>query len=688
MVDSFLAAGTLCVIWLAAFGLGQACLAWFPRNQGVPFLEQLLWPTGLGFLIGTLVIGLLGTLGIASKLVVSLGTLGAAAFGLVSLAWMLSEALVVKCRKAELSPPVWRGGVAQDHFADFVPRPGAQSGLELPAADVPRGIHCLMSLKEIGRWLAQSVGPGLPRGLKQVIALGAVETAASSFFMALAPPTAEEAVTYHLAWIRSWQLAERIRLVPWWWGEKGPGLADVVFFWGLQIGDLCQPALLTWGFGLVLAAATAVFASCWTGREWGRIAGAVVLLIPVVHSRMGIPSPEVISAAWGGLALAAVVRGVCERQARWFLIASLFAGGCALVLPSGIFVAVGVVAGLAYSLIRKFPKSQLLPVGGIGGVVVACIMIVLMQAGFRANFLAQGAKQTSVQYSELNPAEAELVLRTLGDEVPPDGTASNRPGWAVYHHWGRNRPDQGVIGQHFQDLGLLFPAVLPAILWYGIPKGLGWWFAGGAVSWVIIGKFWSGSSSELFLLPILATLIVSVWRQRTSDSPRWDRLVDILLLGILTTYLFVAVHRSAKFWPVAVGWEPREAFLDRFEPTWKAAELLGLWPAGNVRLLTNETRRGYFPCPVIGEEEFCSESLSTLLEQSPEQLLKFVRQHQVTHLLIREFVGSSETLTSPMLVRIVDACRGLASDRLVLLTDYRVPSPSWGSIRYRLYLIL
>ncbi len=687
MLDSVLAASTLVAIWLAAFGIGQACLPWHRGKERLPLFERLLWPSGVGFLAGTIVIVVLGSIGLANKGVVTLGTLVAAAFGLLSLAQLLYEELLFRIQSPRPSRSHRSGIFARSDLF----RPIARSVLGLSfgrgPGDIQRGIQIgISSFEKIRRWIAQPVGPGLSRGVRWAVNLGATGTAAASFLAALAPPTAEEAIAYHLSWVRSWQITCRLELIPWWAAKHGPGLADVLFFWGVQIGDLSQPGLLSWTFGLLLAGATAVFASFWLGRSWGGVAGAVVLLIPVVNSLMSTPSPEIIAAGWSILAVTAAAKGVFESRGMWYLVAILFAGGSALVLSSGLWVAVGVAAIQLYTVVCTVGKSGPLAPWKMAGLATV-VVILISYGGFRNSLPGHPSRSLHVPSIDSKVREgrgtpgitAGQPSTNTGPSERTDSHLLNVPRWlATGWPFGE---------KEFQELGLLFPAVLPALLWYGIPKDLAWCAVGAGLYWLLAATIWPGSGFLLLLVPILTTFVVSVWRQRTSGSPQWDRLVDILILGILAGHFWGAVSRSAHFWPVALGWETREEYLSRHEPTWKAVELLSLWPRETVKLLTNETRRGYLPGSVLGEEEFFREIGNFTLEEDPEELIELLRSHQVSHLLIREIESDSALTAAPLLARIVDVCQNCGSDRLVLVSDYRFSLPSGSIIRYRLYFL-
>jgi len=685
MLDSVLAASTLVAIWLAAFGIGHACLPWHRGKERLPLFERLLWPSGLGFLAGTLVVCVLGSLGVANKLVLTLGTLLAAAFGLLSLAQLVYEELLFQIQNPRPSPSHRSGIFARSDLFRPIARSVLGLGFGPGPGDIHRGIQIRISFEKIRRWIAQPVGPGLSRGVRWAVNLGATGTAAASFLAALAPPTAEEAIAYHLPWVRSWQITHRLELIPWWAAKHGPGLADVLFFWGVQFGDLSQPALLSWMFGLLFAAATAVFASFWLGRSWGSVARAVVLLTPVVNSLMSMPSPEIIGAGWGILALTAAAKAVFESRGMWDLVAALFAGGSALVLPSGFWVALGVAAILLYNVVCKVGKSGPLATWTMAGLATV-VAILLFHAGFQNSLSGQRARSLHVPSIESKVREGPGAPGNTGQPSGDTGL-SQRTVFCLLNVHGWLASSWPFGEKEFQELGLLFPAVLPALLWYGIPKALAWCAVGAGVYWVLAATIWPDSGFLLLLVPILTTFVVSVWRQRTSGSPQWDRLVDILILGILAAHFCWAVSQSAHAWPVALGWETREEYLSRHEPTWKAAELLSLWPKGTVKLLTNEARRGYFPGSVLGEEEFFREIGNFAFEENPEGLIELLRSHQVTHLLIREIEKGLSPTAASLLARIVDVCQNSGSDQLVLLSDYRFSLPSGSIVRYRLYFL-
>jgi len=149
-----------------------------------------------------------------------------------------------------------------------------------------------------------------------------------SLVAALAPPTAGDALCYHLELPKTFLAERSIGYLPYSENSTYPLLVEMWYLWGLALDGGVAAQLVHWGLGVMLCLATVVLATPIIGRSWAWIAGSVVVLVPGVNNQMTAPLNDVALALLTTLAVAAWWQAVvAARSRRWFVLAGLAAGG-------------------------------------------------------------------------------------------------------------------------------------------------------------------------------------------------------------------------------------------------------------------------------------------------------------------------------------------------------------------------
>ncbi|OHB69789.1 MAG: hypothetical protein A2V70_00515 [Planctomycetes bacterium RBG_13_63_9] len=608
MFQQILSILAFCSLAMAAFGLGRAIL----QGLGVGWEDRLstfVWSMALGFLAAGELLLLLGLLGILYVPVIGVITM-AGCF------WVLGKILRHYLRVAE-----------QKAF----PSPGA-------AAKPPEE-------PEQPPWAPP------PRWLARGILAAAVAACLGSLVGALAPPTAGDALCYHLELPKRFLLEHRILHLPYSDNSTFPLLTEIWYLWGVALdGGVCAQ-LIHWGLGVLLALATVVLATPILGRPWAWIAGAVVVLTPGINNQMTAPLNDVALAAMTTLALAAWWRAVVgDEGRRWFVVAGLTGGAALGVKYVALPFAAAVGATWIWALLRRSHRRRFLLEGA------AVVTIVAVSVG--------GCWYARAAWHHGNPV-FPFLGDTLGNshvaaaDMPESLPQSKRPlghtplelagaAWLV-----TMQPER--FGGRAHQLGVVLLAGLPGVLFVRRLRGLGTLLAVASaygVLWYLLRQ----NVRFLFpVVPLLSVVVVWVWieTRRFPAQPRW--IVAATTAVVLAAMAAVPLVRARDQLAVAVGWEERGEYLLRHEPTYSASVVANLLLAPDAHILSQEHRAFYFDRRVTRENIYRRQTQYDRSITDPGDLSQRLSDAGFTHLLLAETVAGNGVRYDPTLSRLADA---------------------------------
>jgi hypothetical protein len=356
-----------------------------------------------------------------------------------------------------------------------------------------------------------------PRWVSRGVVLLAGLACLGSLVSAMAPPTAGDALCYHLELPKSFLADHVIRHLPYSENSTYPLLAEMWYLWGLALDGGVAAELVHWGLGLLLGLATVVLATPVVGRPWAWIAGALVILVPGVNNQMTAPLNDVALAVPTTLAMAAWWQGVVGGQGRrWFVLAGLAAGGALGTKYVAVLFVAAVAITSAWAFCRHPLRRKVLVEGAaIVSVVAASVagLWYVRAAWYRGNpvypFLSEvfASGADDPQDHETLPESKSPLGRSLsGAIVAP---------WQVTMH-----PER--FGGRGHQLGVLFLAAMPAVLFTRRLRGLGALAAVGLVYFFLWYLLRQNVRFLLPVVPILSVVVVWVWIE-TGRFPRPSR---------------------------------------------------------------------------------------------------------------------------------------------------------------------
>ena len=505
-----------------------------------------------------------------------------------------------------------------------------------------------------------------------------------SLIAALAPPTAGDAVCYHLELPKAFLADHALRYLPYSENSTFPLLVEMWYLWGLAMDGGVTAQLVHWGLGVLLGLSAVVLATPIVGRPWAWIAGAAVVLTPGVNNQMTAPLNDVALALMTTLAFSAWWRAVVDgRTRRWFLLAGLAGGGALGTKYIAVVFALAVAIPAAWTFCRHKHRRRLL----LEGAVVVSIVAVsigglwyLRAAWYRHNpvypFLSE--------VFEGEDSDAAPEHQTFPESKSPLGRGPLSMATAAWHV--TMQPER--FGGRGHQLGVLLLAAVPGLLIVRRLRGLGTLLAAASVYCVIWFLLRQNVRFLLPAVPLMAVAMVWVWieTQRFPALPRF--IVGITFTGVLAAYAAVALVRCDDQLAVAVGLESRQEYLSRHEPVWPAAEVMNSIFGSEAHLLSQDYRAFHFQCRVTRESVYRQRTDYDRQITEPEDFSRSLRQLGFTHILLAENLADRGISYDPTLGRLADAQQAAdGNESLLNLIEYRFADADGGLRRYRLLMI-
>jgi hypothetical protein len=163
--------------------------------------------------------------------------------------------------------------------------------------------------------------------------------------------------------------------------------------------------------------------------------------------------------------------------------------------------------------------------------------------------------------------------------------------------------------------------------------------------------------------------LVWVWFEMRRFPPRALQCAVIVQAAVLAIFALNSLDRSQHAWAVAAGFESREEYLGRHEPTFGIASLANALLEPGDRILSQDNRLFYFDAPVTQEKVFRRARHYERSLARPEDLSRELRRAGFTHLLLVENANGLGEPFDPTLSRLAEKdpgvehlVRGIASD--------------------------
>jgi hypothetical protein len=422
------------------------------------------------------------------------------------------------------------------------------------------------------------------RVLVQTIQVAAVAVAlVGTLISALAPPTAGDALCYHLEIPKRFVQLGEITYLPLTDNSLFPFLMEMLYTLGLLIGSPILAQLLHWLVGVLFALAVVELASPILGARASGWAAIVALLVPGVTNQMTAPLNDLAVALYSTLMVTAWTRWTGTLQSRWLVLAGVFGGfGMSVKLVTGAMVVVLMVA----TVVRVWRRDGLATAWRSAAALAGCIV------------LTGGIWYARSWYHLGNPVYP--YFNTLfGLEPHTESTliATRNPftvAWLATMH-----PE--IFGGRGVQFGAVFLALLPglALLPRRLPE----------LNRLLViaagfGAVWFALRQDLrFLLPVVPILAVASIAVACALKPnRWAFWATSgCIAALLAFQTLIVVKRANRCIAVALGRESRDEYLRRHEPSFVVAEFVNARLRSDCRVISQDFRGFYFEPDFVRE---------------------------------------------------------------------------------------
>jgi len=485
---------------------------------------------------------------------------------------------------------------------------------------------------------------------------------------ALAPPTAGDALAYHLELPKHFLAHESLIALPDHEQATYPLLVEMWYLWALALDGPVAAQLVAWGLGILLFFAAVALAEPILGQRWAWVAGTLAALTPGLTNGMTAPLNDVPLAAMTTLTLAAWWRGIMTSNAGpWLRLAAIF-GGASLGIKFNAILFLAVIFAVWLVVIWRAGNRSL---GSLREPVRWAALALVIGGGWYLRALWITGNPVFPYFNELFGLVGPLPIRP--EKRPLSGLALLMAPWELTMH-----PDR--FGGRAHQWGPLFLAMLPGLLMTRRVRGVGWLLLISALYFALCLVLRQNVRFFYPLIPLLAIPVAWVWCESQRFRPTYARVVSTVVILVLLASSLITVRRARETWPVALGWESRIAYLCRREPTFVTAQIANrLLPSGS-RILSQELRAFYFQAEVVREVVFRRRT-DYACERKSGDWLKRVRESGFSHLLLATSDPGSPLEYDRTLLHLVEQknCsefREIFSDRAVdadgLVRHYRL----------------
>jgi hypothetical protein len=502
-------------------------------------------------------------------------------------------------------------------------------GLTIPAAVV--GLIQLPRWLQLPKPLSNDRWPWIDRAVITLAGFGV----ALSFVSALAPPTAGDAMCYHLQLAKEFLLHGGLPYLPESEESTYPLVQELAYSWGLALGDAVTAQLMAWLSGVLLIGATYVLANLLSTKRVARLSAATLALVPAISNPMSAPLNDLAVAAFCTLTLASAVNAFRLGHVRWFVLGGLMLGTAlgikynALLFASGLTVygVIMLASGVWQNRNRQEAETSTSAERTWKGCFTQIALTVVISAIVAAPWYGRALYHTG------NPVYPYLSS-VFGSDGPPVLRSSKRPlDWTAADvlsaPWQLTMTPESFGGRSHQ-LGILFLALLPGVILIRRPSEL-------VPVLLVAGVYalaWFGLKQNIrFLLPVVPILAIAcmiVWQQM-AHVPRIGWAFACVLVGVTLFHSAISMKRAMPNVSVAMGLETRDAFLARHEPVWSIAKVAGECLPPDARVLSQEMRLFWFPRPAA-REAILRRKLGWQMEY--DAWLADAKQIGFTHLLL------------------------------------------------------
>ena len=502
------------------------------------------------------------------------------------------------------------------------------------------------------------------QGVRRMILPGVLCIAVTgTLICALAPPTAGDALCYHLEIPKRFVQIGAVSYLPLTDNSLFPMLMEMLYTLGILLSGPVLAQLMHWFVGLLFAFAVVEMAQPIVGSRGSWWAGLVATLVPGVTNQMSGPLNDLATALYCTLMIVAWMRWLDTSSARWLVLSAVF-GGLGLSVK---LVSAGMVALVFASVVLHEVRVRGWQSAVRRALLCTAILTVCGGIWYGRSWWYEGNPIYPYfnQFFGLESHTKSTLVATRHVVLAP---------WLVTMF-----PES--FGGRGVQFGAIFLALVPGLaLLPARPPGLT------RLLPLILGyaALWFSVRQDLrFLLPIVPMLAVCAVAvvQALRDVHRPAYLVArTCLICLLVFQGLIQARRVRPCLAVVTGVESRETYLLRREPSYAVARFVNSRLGPECRLISQDYRGLYFEPQFVREESLCRR---VPYRARDESLIQFLAACGFTHVLLVDAHNPEFAVYDPGFVERL----GHTPARLPLVFSNHYESANGDSRDYRLYAL-
>jgi hypothetical protein len=475
---------------------------------------------------------------------------------------------------------------------------------------------------------------------------------------ALAPPTANDALMYHLSLPKAFIASRGLVEVPYNMATYFPLGVEMHAVWAMLLGQVAGARLAEAAAGATLAAFGPLLALATYGwarargldRRWSAVAALMVASIPSVYFVIASEGVDVAVAGYATLALVAAGRWWPTLDRRWLgLLAAAVGAALSAKLSAVALVIPLIVAMLARAVaLEREPPRRGRPSAGTAlasGLGALAVGVLLASPWYIRTWIWAGTPLFPL-YSSLWPGHVAGWDRGRAELL--DGLLQVYGRSASVADYLLSPFTVSILAQpelprHYE--GVLGPAFLvgaPLLIWAFRRRRLDVDLRLGALIAAAMFVLWLlGSQVIRYLLPAMPALAVAVAAAAASWGAGGGRLVRGLLVGAAAANVLVVTAWFVELDPVRVvlGGETRTQFLERRLDSFEYYQIINhdLPPDARVWLIDTQRDTYHLERPYFADYLFGTYTLAQWVREAgdAEQVRARARALGITHLFVR-----------------------------------------------------
>ncbi len=442
------------------------------------------------------------------------------------------------------------------------------------------------------------------------------------YFLTQVPPTAHDAMSYHLTIPKSFARDGGVYYYPYLTNSLFPFLIQMFYMLAIIVKkpELSQAFHMLTGFGCFMG----VFAIGlkWRGLRTALTAGLIFILTPGIFNQMVIPYNDVALSFFALFAVYSFFNAMDDQwKLKWWALAGVFSGFALSVKYLAVLhIFIMFIFSAYFLLSKKITFGKLLR-----GLIVFCSIALLFSAiwylrgwiyernpfyPFFSGIFGGTAKEYDLSKAGMGKGVLDFFLVLWRSTMFPD-----------------------KFGGSWARLGPVFLICVPFYVWVGVTDLKSRKYIVFSVLSILL---WFGLSQNLRFLfpavPFLSLLSAAV-------------LVEVggVFIFLMLLQLGMAVYHGMPDYRYLFGMETKDQYLARNERTWAVSNWVNSNIAVSEKILVDESRFFYFDPPVIREPQFWKK---TKYDSDLATMQKFLGQEGISYMVLLDQERTGRTLRS------------------------------------------